>query len=69
MNQRIESLGGQYIGQRGSHRKYRATYKDASGNAASAQTVVAQHRGDIPAGTLRAIQRQMEPAFGKGWLI
>ncbi|MDP3971316.1 MAG: type II toxin-antitoxin system HicA family toxin, partial [Candidatus Nanopelagicales bacterium] len=68
VNRRIESLGGQYISQRGSHRKYRAAYKDVSGNTTSVQTVVPQHRGDIPTGTLAAIQRQMEPAFGKGWL-
>lgn len=29
---------------------------------------VAQHIGDIPAGTLRAIERDLEVAFGKGWL-
>jgi predicted RNA binding protein YcfA (HicA-like mRNA interferase family) len=31
-------------------------------------TTVPQHAGDIPAGTLRAIERDLEPAFGKGWL-
>jgi len=29
---------------------------------------VAQHTGDIPVGALRAIERDLEPAFGKGWL-
>lgn len=69
MNRRIRALGGQHVGQRGSHRKFRATYTDAAGRTATVQTVVAQHRGEIPTGTLRAIQRQMEPAFGKGWLL
>jgi hypothetical protein len=32
-------------------------------------TTVAQHAGDIPVGTLRAIERSLEPAFGKGWLL
>jgi predicted RNA binding protein YcfA (HicA-like mRNA interferase family) len=31
-------------------------------------TTVPQHSGDIPAGTLRAIERDLEPALGKGWL-
>jgi len=31
-------------------------------------TTVPQHAGDIPSGTLRAIERDLEPAFGKGWL-
>lgn len=30
-------------------------------------TVVPQHSGDIPRGTLAAIDRQLAPAFGKGW--
>ena len=28
-------------------------------------TTVAQHAGDIPAGTLRAIERDLGPAFGR----
>lgn len=32
-------------------------------------TVVAVHKGrDIPKGTLRAIERQLERCLGKGWL-
>lgn len=27
-----------------------------------------QHPGDIPAGTLRSIERDLEPVLGKGWL-
>jgi predicted RNA binding protein YcfA (HicA-like mRNA interferase family) len=33
------------------------------------QTTVAVHAGkDIPKGTLRAIERNLEPCLGKGWL-
>lgn len=33
------------------------------------QTVVAVHSGkDIPKGTLRSIERTLEPCLGKGWL-
>ncbi len=33
-------------------------------------TSVQVHAGkDIPTGTLRSIQRQMEAAFGRGWLL
>jgi hypothetical protein len=39
-----------------------------AGRQATVRTTVAQHAGDIPAGTLRAIERDLEPAFGKGWL-
>lgn len=38
------------------------------GQTVTARTTVARHPGDIPAGTLRAIERDMEPVFGKGWL-
>jgi hypothetical protein len=44
------------------------SYTDAAGRQAAVATTVAQHTGDIPAGTLRAIERDLEPAFGKGWL-
>ncbi len=36
------------------------TEKREDGSTVTAQTIVAQHRGDIPIGTLRAIERQME---------
>ena len=35
---------------------------------AKATTTVPQQAGDIPAGTLRAIERDLEAALGKGWL-
>jgi predicted RNA binding protein YcfA (HicA-like mRNA interferase family) len=33
------------------------------------RTTVPVHRGeDLPPGTLRAIERDLEPCLGKGWL-
>jgi predicted RNA binding protein YcfA (HicA-like mRNA interferase family) len=31
------------------------------------QTVIPSHRGDIPSGTLRSIQRSLEACLGKEW--
>nr|MDT0660804.1 type II toxin-antitoxin system HicA family toxin [Micromonospora sp. DSM 115978] len=67
VNRRIERLGGKQVRQRGSHRMFEAT-STVDGETVTVRTVVAQHAGDIPAGTLRAIERDMEPVFGKGWL-
>ncbi|RFA19364.1 type II toxin-antitoxin system HicA family toxin [Subtercola boreus] len=63
IGRRIERLGGQMVRQRGSHRLYRAT-----GDGLMAQTVVPQHSGDVPRGTQRSIERDLEPIFGKDWL-
>ena len=63
MNARIERAGGQQVAQRGSHRKYAVVV-----DGVTARTTVPQHTGDIPAGTLRAIERDLEPVLGKGWL-
>jgi predicted RNA binding protein YcfA (HicA-like mRNA interferase family) len=61
---RITDLGGEELRQRGSHRMFRAVNGDVT-----AQTVVPEHGSkDLGAGLLRAIERQMEPVFGKGWL-
>ena len=68
VNRRIERLNDVIIRQVGSHRRYVVTYTDAAGKQVTVTTTVAQHTGDIPAGTLRAIERDLEPAFGKGWL-
>lgn len=68
VNRRIERLGGVMARQVGSHRRYVVSYTDAAGKQATVSTTVAQHAGDIPAGTLRAIERDLKPAFGKGWL-
>ena len=55
----MENLGAVIARQTGSHRRYRF---------GPCVTIVAQHPGDIPTGTLRAIERDMEPCLGKGWL-
>jgi predicted RNA binding protein YcfA (HicA-like mRNA interferase family) len=68
VNRRIERLGGVMARQAGSHRRYVITYIDAARAAAKVATTVPQHPGDIPAGTLRAIERDLEPAPGKEWL-
>jgi predicted RNA binding protein YcfA (HicA-like mRNA interferase family) len=52
----------------GSHRRDVVTYAGAAGREATVATTVPQHPGDIPAGTLRAIERDREPAWGRGWL-
>ena len=67
VNRRIERLGGVMIRQVGSHRRYVVAFTDDTGAEAKA-TTVPQHAGDIPAGTLRAIERDLEAALGKGWL-
>ncbi len=68
MNRRIERLGGLVFRQTGSHRRYAVTFIDPAGREAKAFTTVAQHAGEIPSGTLRAIERDLEVALGKGWL-
>jgi predicted RNA binding protein YcfA (HicA-like mRNA interferase family) len=60
---RIKALGGFFVRQHGSHALYRA-----EGDGFRVQTTVPMHTGDIPRGTLRAMERDMEPVFGKGWL-
>lgn len=66
VSRRIERLGGVMARQVGSHRRYMITYKDADGPEAKVATTVPQHQGDIPLGTLRAIERDLEPATRKG---
>lgn len=63
LNRRIEKLGGQLLRKRGSHWLYQVVGEDGE----KLLTVVSQHSGDIPPGTLAAIDRQLAPAFGKGW--
>lgn len=60
----IERSGGALVRQRGSHRLYRVVAADGT----TAQTVVPQHGGDIPVGTLRAIERDLVPVLGERWL-
>lgn len=61
---RIERRGGEFLGYEGSHRKYRVRY----GGSGVVRTAVPVHAGDVPKGTLRKIERDLEPALGKGWL-
>lgn len=68
VNARIERLGGRVFRQVGSHRRYVVTVLGADRRITMTFTTVPQHRGDIPAGTLRAIERDLEPVWGKGWL-
>jgi len=63
VNRAIESRGGEFVRQRGSHRMYIAT-----ADGVTARTTVPQHPGDIPTGLLRAIERDLEQVFGKRWL-
>lgn len=70
VNKRIEERGGYETRQRGSHRRYAARYVDMGGVERTAFTTVQQHASrDIPMGTLRAIQRDLESAFGQRWLL
>ncbi|HEX8001293.1 MAG TPA: type II toxin-antitoxin system HicA family toxin [Mycobacteriales bacterium] len=61
---RIERRGGRYVEARGSHRRYRVGY----GAGGTCVTTVPMHRRDLKPGTLRAIERDLEPAFGERWL-
>ncbi|MDI1460210.1 type II toxin-antitoxin system HicA family toxin [Catellatospora sp. KI3] len=68
--QRIKELGGYHVRTKGSHATYEATKVDSQGRVvATAKTVVAMHSRDVPIGTLSAIERQLAPVFGEGWLI
>lgn len=60
MARRIEQLGGVTVRQAGSHRRMRAGMHFT--------TVPMHGTRDIAPGTLRAIERDLEPEFGKGWL-
>jgi len=64
----IERNGGILLRQRGSHRQYEVRATLADGTEVTARTTVAQHAGDAWPGILRAIERDLEPVFGKGWL-
>lgn len=52
----------------GPHRRYVVIYTKQGSQETSCATTVAQHPGDLPRGTLHAIEKDLEPAFGKGWL-
>lgn len=56
----IEEKGGEVLRQKGSHVRVRA---------GDCYTTVPDHgRRDVPPGTLRAIERDLERCLGKGWL-
>ena len=59
----IEKSGGVILRQKGSHRFYEVTV-----DGVTRKTTVPQHTGDIPLGLLLQIQKDLEPALGKGWL-
>lgn len=60
LRKKLRRLGCTEIRQEGSHVTIRC--------GAGCQTEVAVHSGDIPTGTLRAIERQLAPCLGKGWM-
>jgi predicted RNA binding protein YcfA (HicA-like mRNA interferase family) len=62
VNRRIKRLGGVMVRQAGSHRRYVVRYADAAGR----DTAVPRHSGGIPAGTLRAIGRDLGACAGDG---
>ncbi|MGH3082166.1 MAG: type II toxin-antitoxin system HicA family toxin [Gaiellaceae bacterium] len=56
----LRRLGCEVVRQRGSHVRVRC---------GRCQTTVSVHRRrDLPPGTLRAIERDLEPCLGSGWL-
>jgi predicted RNA binding protein YcfA (HicA-like mRNA interferase family) len=56
----IKAKGGVIVRQRGSHVRVQAGRCFA--------TVPDHGAHDVPPGTLRSIERQLEPCLGKGWL-
>ncbi|MBR22848.1 MAG: hypothetical protein CMF57_10485 [Leifsonia sp.] len=63
VEKRIKARGGTLVRQRGSHRLFEVAL-----GGLVARTTVPYHGGDVPKGTLRAIERDLEPVLGKGWL-
>ena len=56
----IAARGGEVVRQRGSHVRVRVGECFA--------TVPDHGSRDLPPGTLRSIERQLEPCLGRGWL-
>lgn len=66
---RIEALGGCRIRVRGSHATYEVTKHNERGEVVvRARAQVPVHGGDVPPGTVRAIQRQLSSVLGETWL-
>ena len=56
---KLREHGCQSVRQRGSHQIWRC------GNC---QTVIPMHTGDLTPGTLKSIERDLEPCLGPKWL-
>ena len=63
VNKKIEGHGGVFVRQKGSHRVYRVNR-----GTWVIMVVVPQYGGDVPKGTLRSIERDLEPMLGERWL-
>jgi predicted RNA binding protein YcfA (HicA-like mRNA interferase family) len=59
VTRKLRKLGVTYRQARGSHRLYRID---------DCTTVVPMHDRDLPKGTLRKIERDLEPCLGRKWL-
>ncbi|MBI4612420.1 MAG: type II toxin-antitoxin system HicA family toxin [Planctomycetes bacterium] len=59
---RLRSAGGEEVRQRGSHVRVRCRCGRYS------STVPVHAGADVSPGTLRGIERDLEPCLGKGWL-
>jgi predicted RNA binding protein YcfA (HicA-like mRNA interferase family) len=58
----IKARGGSVLRQKGSHVRVACT-------CGKNHSTVPVHKGsDLPIGTLRAIERDLAPCFGEGWL-
>jgi predicted RNA binding protein YcfA (HicA-like mRNA interferase family) len=67
---RIEQLGGHHVRTKGSHATYEVVGKGEVGEAiVRARAQIPMHSGDMAPGTLRSIQRQLQPVLGEGWLL
>lgn len=63
LNKVLVKKGAYVVRQKGSHRLFRVDHADGF-----CQSVVPQHGGDVPVGTVKSIEKDFEQAFGKGWL-
>jgi predicted RNA binding protein YcfA (HicA-like mRNA interferase family) len=59
MTRKLRGQGCQPVRQKGSHQVWRC---------GQCQTVVPLHLGDLTPGTLRSIERDLEPCLGAKWL-
>ncbi|HYU86677.1 MAG TPA: type II toxin-antitoxin system HicA family toxin [Kribbellaceae bacterium] len=66
VNRKVLRAGGYQVRQVGSHRRFAVGYTRPDGSSGTVMTTVPQHPGDLPGGTLAAIERDLAPALGKG---